>query len=443
MPGKMRVLWFTSVPLPAVEQHQQLTNHFIGSGGWVDSLVQAIKRQPNLELGIASLSKTNFSAFEEEGVTYFCIPEPGFTKGMSGRIRAAIHAWQHPVGFSGALDHCLGVIHEFKPDLIHIHGSENFFGLVQSITPVPIVISLQGILSVYEKFYFSGLSTRDIANDLIDSRLRFLRGQGLIHAYWTMKKEARRERLILATCTHAIGRTQWDKAVISVLGSRVHYHHCDEVMRSPFYSGIWKPDTCFENTICTISRPAPYKGLLCLIEAIALVKSKGFSNIKLRIGGNYHKEAMQPVLRRHIRELHLEENISLLGPIDADDIVRELERATVFVIPSYIENSPNSLAEAMLVGTPSIASYVGGVPSLIQDGHDGLLYPPGDSYALAGALIRVLTDSTLRTHLSVNARATARRRYDPEAIAVRTMEIYRDIVSGTQPDRPLKQSNEA
>ena len=68
-------------------------------------------------------------------------------------------------------------------------------------------------------------------------------------------------------------------------------------------------------------------------------------------------------------------------------MARELTRSHAFVISSYIENSPNSLAEAMLVGMPCVASFVGGIPSMVDDGRTGLLYPV-DDVALLAAQIR-------------------------------------------------------
>ena len=64
-------------------------------------------------------------------------------------------------------------------------------------------------------------------------------------------------------------------------------------------------------------------------------------------------------------------------------MTRELRRAHVFAISSYIENSPNSLCEAMQAGMPCVATYAGGIPSLVEDGRTGLLFPPGDAPLLA------------------------------------------------------------
>jgi glycosyltransferase involved in cell wall biosynthesis len=121
--------------------------------------------------------------------------------------------------------------------------------------------------------------------------------------------------------------------------------------------------------------------------------------------------------------------VDLLGAQTPAQIAAELARASAFVLPSHIENSPNALCEAMLVGTPCIAAFVGGVPSLVKDGEEGLLFHDADPFALAAAIDRLLGDRELASHLGAAGRATARRRHDPERIARQAAGVYGEVLS--------------
>jgi len=136
-------------------------------------------------------------------------------------------------------------------------------------------------------------------------------------------------------------------------------------------------------------------------------------------------------LRKLIRELNVEKHIVALPGLPAEDVAEELKKAQLFVLPSLCENSPNSLGEAMLVGTPSIATFVGGTPTILRDGEDGRLVPPSDAHALAGA-IRYWFEHPEKAERHVEtARQAALKRHDQAVNAARTFEIYRKIVLDT------------
>lgn len=98
--------------------------------------------------------------------------------------------------------------------------------------------------------------------------------------------------------------------------------------------------------------------------------------------------------------------------------------ADVFVLPSYCENSPNSLGEAMLLGMPCVAARAGGIPDMLHEG-EGVLYPlPGDAGALANALFAVLDDTAAAAEMGRTARRRALATHDPDANAAALLRIY-------------------
>jgi glycosyltransferase involved in cell wall biosynthesis len=102
-------------------------------------------------------------------------------------------------------------------------------------------------------------------------------------------------------------------------------------------------------------------------------------------------------------ELGLAERVVLLGGGDRGDVLRLFAAVDVAVLPSAWENFPHTVVEALAVGTPVVASAVGGVPEIVVDGENGLLVAPGDVPALASALAAVVTDTSLRARLAAGA----------------------------------------
>jgi len=119
--------------------------------------------------------------------------------------------------------------------------------------------------------------------------------------------------------------------------------------------------------------------------------------------------------------------VEFLGWIPADKITRELTQAHVFVIPSFIENYPNSLAEAQLVGTPVIASSAGGIPSMVIDNETGLLFPPGDAATLAMQINRMFNEGALALLWSEQARRVALARHDEKTVVDSVIHAYEEM----------------
>jgi glycosyltransferase involved in cell wall biosynthesis len=104
-------------------------------------------------------------------------------------------------------------------------------------------------------------------------------------------------------------------------------------------------------------------------------------------------------------------------------------KADIFVHPSHIENSPNSLCEAMLLGMPVIATAVGGVLSMLNDKQEGILIQDGDPYSMAGAVLELIANRNYAKKLGLNARSKAMEKHDPDKIANQLMTAYFSVLS--------------
>jgi glycosyltransferase involved in cell wall biosynthesis len=179
-----------------------------------------------------------------------------------------------------------------------------------------------------------------------------------------------------------------------------------------------------------LGRFGQQKGIFDLLEACAIVR-KTFPALRLRCGGD--GDAASVEARAH--ELGLSDCVTMLGWVSGQAKDRELQQATVYVLPSYIEGLPMGVLEAMATGTPTIATRVGGIPDAIDDGVTGFLIEPGDVDALADRITQLLADQALRERFASEARARVVSTFSPQRVLARLEDLYRRL--GAQP-RPLR-----
>ena len=142
---------------------------------------------------------------------------------------------------------------------------------------------------------------------------------------------------------------------------------------------------------------------------------------KIRIG-TYGKYLLEL-----IRENHLKERVVFLGKLDAEEMCGRFLKSHVFLSASVLENSPNSVGEAMLLGVPVVSSNAGGVSSLLEGEKEGLLYSSEDENALAAQIMRIFSDEQLADRLSRAEKERAGRTHDAAANYKRLLEIYNEI----------------
>ena len=133
-----------------------------------------------------------------------------------------------------------------------------------------------------------------------------------------------------------------------------------------------------------------------------------------------------------IKKYHLEDKFIFTGLLDESQMAEQYKLANIFICPSSIENSPNSLGEAQLVGVPCIASYVGGVPSMNTNDISGLLYQFDEHEMLASLVCKIFSDDDLALKLSQQGIITAEKRHNKKINAQTTFAIYNSIINQTK-----------
>lgn len=412
----MKILWFVPVPLPAVCQQLDLPHN--GGGWWIESLMTALLRKSNVELGVVWSSRDIYQSknFVQNGVYYYCLPGTPKWIHKLGKTTHLIDVGRFNYKLTKSLlDTCLRAVSDFKPDVIHVHGSERPYGLITERIGTPVILSIQSILNEYIKFYFGQLK--------FAQRIKI---PGLFYSYINMSRRAKIERRIFSACNYFCGRTEWDKSHQAILNPNGRYFFCGELIRPEFYRYRWSIDQAVPYTIYTTTSCLPYKGVDTLLDAVAILRHS-FPYVRLRISGNIPTQGYGRFLRRKARTLKLKDLVKFLGWLPAEKIAKELVHANIFIIPSFIENSPNSLAEAQLVGTPVVASSAGGITSMVIDNETGLLFPPGDATALAMQIRRMFEDIDLALQCSEHARQVAFARHDHEKVIASVMRMYSEV----------------
>ena len=422
----MRVLWFVNSSFPAVCERLGLSDYG-ENGWWLIAPGLALGQRDELELGVAWASPqvAHYEEFESVGVTYYCLPTHRRVEAIARRLSPLPplrKAWRllaslRRSSYTDELEACLRIVDSFQPDVVHVHGTENFYGLLTSGISQPVLISLQGILTVLVRTYWGALSG-----------WRRLFYPENVWAWWQMRRNARREQEIFRRNVFFTGRTAWDQSQQARLSPNGHYYfdHA-RLLREEFYQAEWSPEDMQRHSVYTTTTPRPYKGTDCLIDVIALLR-RWAPGVQLRIGGPIPQAGYGGYLRQRVKRLGLEDSVQFLGYLRSDQIASELTRAHAFVMPSFIENESISLAEAQMAGVPCVAAYTGGMTSMVSEGETGLFFPRGDAAMLATCLRRIFDDDNLAIHLSRNARAVALKRHDWQTIVETLLSIYRDVI---------------
>jgi len=136
----------------------------------------------------------------------------------------------------------------------------------------------------------------------------------------------------------------------------------------------------------------------------------------------YHK-----YLGRLIIKYGLQNHVTFLGSLDESSICQRYLKSHVFVSPSSIENSPNSVGEAMLLGVPTVSSDVGGVKNMLTHNEEGYTYQYDAPYMLAYYVVKIFNDDDLALKFSRNAKIHAIKTHSREENLNQLMSIYEDI----------------
>lgn len=418
----MRVVWLVNVTLPQAARLAGLPEGI--GGGWLESQLEALHTRCSVTVVTVNPQVKTICQGLRDGVEYVILPR-------------------------GSFEEFVAVLGRVQPALVHIWGTElpAAATLASIADPGHTLISIQGVMAACARHLNDGLPEKLLVSSFWQ---RFLDGMVPGHLPDKMQEEfsaaALREEELLKNARHVTGRTAWDKEQMARLAPQARYYPCGEVLRAPFYEApVWHRRDFGDHPVLFL--PAgnyPLKGLHRLIPALAKVKEK-YPQVKLRIASwkpvdkgpalRWLTNAIFPYetwCRNLAQELGVWENLEYTGPLSCQAMIQAYLDADCCCICSSVENSPNSLGEAMILGLPCVASQVGGIPSMVTHREDCLLYPAQDSDALARSILEILDDSALATRLGSLGRVRASQSYARENTQV-LYDIYGQILDSQEP----------
>ena len=403
--------------------------------GWLSGLADKLianKNQNNVTLGICfpssdslSMVKGDNSLFVKnnaKGVDYYIFKEDTV----------------HPENYDAGMEESFkAIIEDFQPDIIHIFGTEypHTLACVKAFNnPDKVLIGIQGLCSAIAKVYMADLP------QTVQKKKTFrdiLKKDGLLEQQAKFVKRGEYEKQALALAKHVTGRTDFDKEMTSKLAPKAKYHFMNETLRNEFYNDEWDIDKIERNSLFLSQGNYPIKGLHYVLDVLPdivkvhedtvlyvagdVITANSSLKDKIKISG-YGK-----YLLRQIKKNKLEKHVKFIGRLHSDKMCARFLKTHVFLCPSAIENSPNSVGEAMLLGVPVVAANVGGIHNLLEDQKDGIMYPKGNKKQLKDAILRILENDKLAMYMSSNAREHALKTHNPETNYQRLLEIYNEI----------------
>lgn len=389
-------------------------------------LAQVLSRKSDIELSIVFPGgKDSIRRYHaKSGIRYF-----GYNRTLLKNVKKLIA--------SGVL---YTIVAEIKPDIVNIFGTELPHAQVMATLckkqGIPCVITVQGLVTKIRDHILDGMGL--LVRTAMTPR-NFLKLDSLLLIKRVYNRRSLTEISAIKNCSAVLGRTYWDKASVWSIDNSKPYYHCNEVLRDSFYSGDWEVGKCERHSIFISQANYPIKGFHIFLDALAIIK-KHFPQVSVKVSGKsalslkgirkiISMSAYDVFLLRKIRKLELENCITFIGEQDEVSMKRNYLKSHVFVSASLIENESNSLSEAMILGTPSVASYVGGVIDRIDHRINGMLYQHNTPYILAKMVCEIFNDDTLAQRLSEGAKRISRERFNPVENTNRLEQIYRTIIN--------------
>lgn len=419
----MKIVWFVNIVMPEVARELGLWETSLG--GWLTGQLNGLRNTGN-ELTVINVAKEVdvLTKTTIKGVDYFLIPYEN-TNSIKREIKR--------------------ILDEIDPNVIHIFGTEtetsNLAFEVSDINKT--VLSIQGLVSQCAHHISDGIPDKYYKSTL-PKRLakRFLRGSVIEDDSIRLHNRGIIEIEMIKNAKYVIGRTTWDKNNVLSINPSAVYYKCNEILRGSFYEADWDIDKCDKYSIFLSQSSSPIKGLHQMLKAMPLIMQE-YPQTQLYVAGyplsNFiHRNVLkqlaveyfcgyQGYIENLVRKYDLYDRIHFLNYLNEEQMRNQFLKSHVFVLPSSIENSPNSLGEAMLLGVPCVASNVGGVPDMMHSPEEGFIYRFDDPKELSERVCSIFGSKSLAAKISQNARKHAHVTHSIKKNTTALLETYEQI----------------
>lgn len=422
----MKILWLCNMILPNIAlKLQQKASYF---GGWMVGLADQILEEDNIKLIVCAPIYNETKAIEgnDKNLSYYCFPQ-------NNRCLS-----KYDIDIEKYIQY---ILEKVNPDVVHIFGTEypHSLAMINVCEKLGIldkvVINIQGLVSVISSHYNANLPNKIVNRYTIRD---IIKNNNINKQKKEFYKRGKFEIEAIKKCKHIIGRTDWDKACTTQINPNIKYHFCNETLRESFYKNTWDINKCKKHSIFISQCSYPIKGFHFMLEAMPQILKKypdahiyttGKNPLKLNIFIDKIKiTSYQKYIGELIEKYNLQNNVTFLGSLNEQEMCNQFLKSHVFVSPSVIENSPNSVGEAMILGVPTISSDVGGVKNMLVHDKEGFIYQHDAPYMLAHYVCEVFSNDELALKFSENAKVHANITHNKNLNLENMINIYKEIV---------------
>lgn len=420
----MKILWITNAAI------EPLGSHLFGrkiNGAWVSAMLSDFERHGEHSIVIATASpvKKPLRLVNNHGTVFYALPD------------------DYPIAYNenkkGNIEHWHALIEAEKPDMIQVWGTEFTHGLcaLRVAENIPSVIYMQGVLDAIARYYYAGIPESEIRRNITFRDL--IKRDTIFDQCKRYRRNSAKEAEMLQRAGNYISENHWCNAHIKAIAPNAVAHHCPLSIGQSFLKYAWDINRVERHSIMCTASGYPLKGLHIMIEALAILK-KEYPDVKLYIPGTkfvsdgslqwiIRKRGYTKYIERLIKRLDVADNIVWLGYLSQNELAKRLSTTHIFALTSALENHSSSLKEAMMVGVPSVASDVGGIPEYIDNGRNGLLYRFEEAELLAEHIFSFFESDIMASKIGEAGKADMLNLHSSTDIYTMMCDIYSKIIA--------------
>lgn len=394
----MKIAWLCPYPverIPGIDNRLDDLSIKSHSSSWIFNLADELKCKSGIELHVITTSARIKNPLEiNSGIIFHVIPSgiPFIARGYP-----SVFPWDRITSFRGLTKKILKIIDRIQPDILHAHGTEGVYGYAAVSSAVKSIISIQGIVH-YLRFYDPGLSS------LLQSHI---------------------EKYTVKNGENFGCRTDWDRSFVKMSNLSAKIYSLPEALNRVFFQTEWcgqkSNETLLVGTICE------RKGSEFIISNLPDMLSL-YPELKFNFVGSG-----KPNYLEYLKNLSIKygifNSVNWVGEKQQSEIAHMLGNSRLYLHPSLIDNSPNSLLEAMAVGVPSLASAVGGIPSMINGAGNVLLFDINDKNDFIEKFNKILSENKFSSEAAEKSKRFVMKNNHPEKVADETISVYNQILS--------------
>lgn len=404
MDKQINVVWLCNYSLQYLKDKFdfEIDSTFFHPATWMLYLNNEIQKRKNIHLHLITLSSVvdKDYVFNQNNVTYYIVKNSvrRFAERMPFiNLQPLYHICESVIIDKYIKRKVLKIINSVKPDVVNLHGTEGEFGTVLNEINLPSIIWIQGMITQVVKadhhIKYKGRLKNEI--ELFSKQKNFITIRGSM------------------------------EDIISRYNSSPHYYHLFHPNSGDTFK-LKDLEVEKDSDLVYVGQIVKRKGIEDFIEAINNIK-RVMPGIKAKIigygGGNYQK-----YIEQKIDEYKLGDNINMLGFVASyEDVLLEVKKSKIFVLPTYVDSGPRSVAESMTLGVPVISYNIDGLPAMIENHVSGILVEKGNIDELGEAILELLRNEQLRKNISENAYKFARENFYAPKVIDKLIEIYYEL----------------